>query len=646
MDNSLRSGLHRRHFISNHVDDIPMDTIRLVSPINRFAILQGNFSTDENDYPEKPYKLRTKVIISVLVILVLVSALSGYLIGKADYNAWRLAEPADPVHPLPPSPSWLHVFKRAAVCTDAPHCSEIGRHILSINGSAVDATIAAMFCNGLHNQQSMGLGGGFFMTVYVKEEEKAYTIIAREKAPAAASKDMYNGNFDKASKGPLSVGVPGELRGMWAAHKRWGKLPWESLVKPTLEFCQYGFTMSKALYDGLETAPYVKNDPHLRKMYYDTSKDKFFKAGTLIKPTEAFCNTLKIIAEKGGDVLYNGTLAVDFLEDLNRVGSIITAEDLRDYQPKITDPIAVPLSNGDILYTPPPPSSGAVVVNILNILSGYNFTEESINGTENKILTYHRILEAFKYAYAARTKLGDEDFLDLNEFLQNLTSPEYGMEIRLKINDSSTSNDTSHYGIVEYSKEDSGTAHISVIADNGDAVSMTSSINFYFGAGFTTLNTGIVMNNVMDDFSSPGLTNYFGVKPSPANFIAPGKRPLSSMSPSIIVDRNTNAKLIIGASGGTKIVSAIALVTMRKLWLGQTIKQAVDEARIHHQIYPMNAQYEYGITEDILQGLRAKGHGMERYRGRGSIICALYRNKTAIYANADFRKGGDVAGMD
>ncbi|XP_039753705.1 glutathione hydrolase 1 proenzyme-like isoform X3 [Pararge aegeria] len=593
-----------------------------------------------------PYKFRTKLIISGLVILILISALSGYLIGKADYNAWKLAEPLDPISPLKPSPSLLQVFKRAAVCTDAPPCSEIGRRILSVNGSAVDATIAAMFCNGLHNQQSMGLGGGFFMTVYIKEEEKAYTVNARDKAPAAASKDMFNGNFDRASKGPLSVGVPGELRGMWAAHKRWGKLPWESLVKPTLEFCKYGFIMSKALHDGLETAPYVKNDPHLKRTYYNTSKDKFHKPGTLVKPSEALCNTLRIIAEKGGDVLYNGTLAVDFLEDLQRVGSIITAEDLRDYQAKITDPIAVTLSSGDILYTPPPPSSGAILVNILNILSGYNFNEDSINSTDNKILTYHRTLEAFKYAYAARTKLGDIDFLDLNEFLQNITAPEYGAQIRLRINDSSTSNDTNYYGATEYNKPDSGTAHISVIADNGDAVSMTSSINFYYGAGFSTLNTGIVMNNVMDDFSSPGFSNSFGLKPSPANFIAPGKRPLSSMSPSIIVDRYNNAKLVIGASGGTKIVTAIAQVTMRKLWFGQTIKEAVDEARIHHQIFPMTVQYEFGIIEDIVQGLRAKGHGMERYRGRGSIICALFRNKTAIFANADFRKGGDVAGMD
>ncbi|XP_060803252.1 glutathione hydrolase 1 proenzyme isoform X2 [Amyelois transitella] len=599
-------------------------------------------SSDRN----KPYKVRTKAIIIALVVLVFVSALSGYLIGSGDYRAWKRSEPPDPVRPLQPSASKLHVFQKAAVCTDAPQCSLIGREILQKNGSAVDAAIAAMFCNGLLNQQSMGLGGGFFMTVYIKSEEKAYTVNARESAPGAATTDMFHGSADKATKGPLAVGVPGELRGMWAAYQRWGKLPWDSLVTPAIEICRNGFIMSKALHDGLESAPFIKNDRHLRKMYYDADKGQFYRPGSLVKPSEPLCATLQRIAEKGGDELYNGSLADDFLYDLQKVGSIITAEDLKNYQAEIVEPLEVPIGNGDVLYAPPPPSSGAILVNILNILQGYQFNASSINTTEDMILTYHRILEAFKFAYATRTKLGDPDFLDLSALIGNVTDPLYGSAIRLRINDSSTSNDTDTYGATQYSQPDSGTAHISIIGTNGDAVSITSSINFYYGAGFTTLRTGIIMNNVMDDFSSPGITNYFGLQPSPANFIKPGKRPLSSMSPSIIRDRNGNAKMVIGASGGTKITTGVALVIMRKLWLGQTIKQAVDEARIHHQIFPMEVGYEYGIIEDVLEGLRKKGHGLVRYRGRGSVICALYRNQTGIYANADYRKGGDVAGMD
>ncbi|XP_050684638.1 glutathione hydrolase 1 proenzyme-like isoform X2 [Leptidea sinapis] len=625
-----------------------------MSDSNRHLLTQTTLSIDHpnngvskgpRNGSNRPKKVKTKLVIGGLVCLVLLSALGGFLIGRADYRNSRFYEPPDPVDPLPPSPSWLHVFKRAAVCTDAPPCSDIGRHILSINGSAVDATLAAMFCNGLLNQQSMGLGGGFFMTVYIKEEEKAYTVIARETAPSAATQDMFHGNFDKSHHGPLSVGVPGELRGMWAAHQRWGKLPWPTLIKPTLEFCKYGYTISKAMYDGLSSAPYIKNDLHLSKTYVNED-GVFRKAGTIVKPSEDLCRTLERIALNGGDDLYNGSVARDLVKDLKEVGSIITAQDLRNYQPKITEPLVVPLRDGDTLFTPPPPSSGLILANILNILNGYNYTADNIKGINNTVLTYHQIIEAFKYAYSTRTRLGDADFLDLEELIRNVTDPEYGTETRLKINDKSTNNSAEYYGATLYNPPDSGTAHISVIGYNGDAVSMTSSINYYFGAGFSTSRTGIVMNNVMDDFSSPGITNYFGIKPSPANFIAPHKRPLSSMSPSIIVDRNGNAKLVIGASGGTKITTAVALVTMRKLWFGETIKEAVDAPRFHHQVFPMNVKYEYGITEDIVNGLRAKGHSMERYRDRGTIICALFRNKTAIYGNADFRKGGDVSGMD
>ncbi|CAH2048696.1 unnamed protein product, partial [Iphiclides podalirius] len=595
---------------------------------------------------ERPYKLRTKVLITSLVLLVFVSALSGFLIGSADYAAWKKLDPPDPVHALPPSASIMRVFHRAAVCTDAAHCSKVGRQILVQNGSAVDAAIASMFCNGVLNHQSMGLGGGFFMTVYIKEEGRAYSVIAREKAPAAATEDMFHGDITKSSKGPLAIGVPGELRGMWAAYKRWGKLPWESLIAPTLQLCEDGYVVSKALHDGLMVASYVRNDPNLRKTYYNPTKQQFHRPGTVVKPSEAFCKTLKRIAAKGGDELYNGSLSVDFLDDLQRVGSIISAEDLRNYEAKVTEPLEVPLSNGDILYTPPPPSSGLILVNILNILSGYNFTSLSINTAEDKILTYHRIIEAFKYAYATRTKLGDADFLHLDGLIKNVTSREYGEQLRMRINDTMTSNDTATYGATEYSKGDSGTAHISIIGTNGDAVSVTSSINYYFGVGFSTLNTGIVMNNVMDDFSSPGIVNYFGVRPSSANFIAPGKRPLSSMNPSIIVDRAGNAKVVIGASGGTKITTAVALVIIRKLWFGQTVKQAVDEPRLYHQLLPMRIDYEYGVTTDVIKGLEAKGHAVQRYRQRGSTVCAVYRNRTAIYANADYRKGGDVDGIN
>lgn len=591
-------------------------------------------------------RIRVKLIISLLVVLIILAAICGYYLGVGSQKLEQRLEPPDPVAPLGPSASLLQTFQKAAVCTDAKECSKVGKDVLNKNGSAVDAAIAAMFCNGLLNQQSMGVGGGFFMTVYIKSKRKAYGVNGRETAPGKATRDMYKGDKSSAYTGPLAIGIPGEVRGLWAAHQEWGILPWKELIAPTLELCRDGYIMSKALHDGCLVAPYIINDSNLRKTYYDEKKKDFYPPGTHIKPYEQLCNTLERIADKGGDDFYNGTLADDIIEDLDRIHSIVTKEDLVNYKAIIKEAIAAPLNNGDILYTPGPPSSGLLLGYILNILKGYNFNADSISTTNKTILTYHRIVEAFKHAYSARNALGDEEFLDLKEIIDQLTSPEYGESIRLKINDTMTSNDTAYYGVDSYFKEDAGTAHISILSQSGDAVSVTSSVNYYYGAGFTTKNTGIIMNNVMDDFSNPGFLNYFGLKPSPVNFIKPGKRPLSSMTPVIIVDQNGNAKMTIGASGGTKITTAIALAIIRNLWFGQNIKTAVDGPRFHHQIFPMKIEYEYGIIQDILDGLKAKGHAMERYRGRGSVVCAIYRNQTGIYANADYRKGGIVEGVD
>lgn len=231
----------------------------------------------------------------------------------------------------------------------------------------------------------------------------------------------------------------------------------------------------------------------------------------------------------------------------------------------------------------------------------------------------------------------------MNEIIANVTSPEYGEEIRLKIDDNKTSNDSARYGAKEFSQLDSGTAHFSILAENGDAVSVTSSIDTYFGAGFSTLNTGIVMNNVMDDFSYLGIKNLYGIMPSSANVIVPGKRPQSSISSSVLVDANRNVKLVIGSAGGLSIPTSVALIAMSILWLGQSVKEAVDEPRIHHQLFPMNVRYEYGLQDVIVKGLRAKGHEMVRYSENGSNRCSLYRNSTAIYGNSDI---GGVCGLN
>ncbi|XP_055551315.1 glutathione hydrolase 1 proenzyme-like isoform X2 [Wyeomyia smithii] len=500
-----------------------------------------------------------------------------------------------------------------------------------------------MFCAGLTNMQSMGIGGGFIMNVYIKKHKKAYTLDAREISAKKATEDMHLHDPSTTNEGPLSIATPGELKGYWEAHQRFGKLPWREILQPSIDICNNGFPMSKHMYDSLHINWKVKLDQQLREMFVDNSTSEFLKPGTLIKPKK-LCKTLRYIAEKGGNSLYNGKLGEDFAEDLKEIGSIITKDDLDSYSVRWDDSIPVNI-NGDTMYVIPPPGSGILLSFIVNILRNYNFGPESLSTVNATILTYHRIIEAFKHSYGKRTMIGDPKFVSVDELVRNLTSPDYAEQIRMSIDDNKTKPDYSDYGGQFYIKDSHGTAHISLLGPNGDAVSITSSVNFYFGAALTGSRTGIIMNSGMDDFSSPGLKNYFGLPGTERNYIRPQKRAISSMSPTIIVGSNGNVKLVVGAAGGTKITTAVAMIIMKILWFGKDIKEAVDTPRIHHQLIPMALQYEFGNLEIILRGLQAKGHSIHRYRERGSIVCGIAQNKTGVYANADFRKGGEVSGF-
>ncbi|KAF5277188.1 hypothetical protein FQR65_LT03894 [Abscondita terminalis] len=566
-------------------------------------------------------KCRPLLIIFILVILaVSIGVIIAYFTGAFSKADASILTPPNPTKSLPPSASKIRMFKRAAVCVDSVACSKIGNDILAKNGSAVDAAIAAQFCNGIVNMHSMGLGGGFLMTIYTRETNSAVTLNAREMAPLKATPDMFK-NQNESQYSARAVGVPGELRGYWTAHQRFGKLPWKEIVEPSIELCESGYNITFAQHLVLNK---IRNDSNLREWFYEPD----------------------VIAGSDGNELYNGSLSKLFLKDIAEMGGIISQEDLNNYKAEWMEPVTVQLNNGERVYSIKPPGSGLILAFILNILDGYNFTSSSLSSTENSILTYHRIIEAFKFAYARRTELGDLSFVDIKQLIEDLTSKDYANKIKTKIDDNTTHNNASYYGGVFYNAEDHGTAHISVLAPNGDAVSVTSTVNIYFGLGVTSKSTGIILNNGLDDFSFPNFVNYYGVPGSPNNALAPGKRPLSSMTPSIVTDRDGNVKYVIGASGGTKITTAIALVIMRNLWFKQNIKEAVDAPRIHHQLYPMHISYEYGNLQQIITGLEHKGHNTSRYSDAGSIVCAISVENGTIIANADYRKGGDVYGLD
>lgn len=539
------------------------------------------------------------------------------------------------------STSELGNFSHWAVSTDAAPCANVSRNIFEKGGNLADAAVATLLCMGVTIPHSMGIGGGFVATVYLRCTRQALTLIARESAPAAASRDMFVDNKTLATRGGLSVAVPGELRGYQALLRELhGALSWREHFDDAIRLARHGFPVGPHLAAALQKS---KDDlsESLKKVFWnDETNDTLSEGELLVQPDLA--NTLEAIADKGPDYFYKGDFAEATVKEIQQNGGVLAMSDLKRYAVSWETPVRTSFQDGRTLYSVPAPASGAVLAYILGIMDGFRASPDDLLPDDG--LTLHRFVEACKFAFAQRALLGDGKFVKVEELQHLLASPDFAEAARNLINDSCTHDDPSYYGFVnEPQVDDTGTAHASFWGHNGDVISVTSTVNGHFGSHVRTAS-GVILNNQMDDFSTPGMSNSYHIAPSRANYIEPRKRPVSSMVPSVIVDSNGDAELAIGGAGGPKITSGVAQVVMKTLWQGDNIKEAIDAPRVHHQLFPNEVSVEAELSEEYIGELEGRGHVVTFADGKRSIINGISRKGNRLYANADFRKGGSVDG--
>ncbi len=538
---------------------------------------------------------------------------------------------------------WAKSYENGVVVSAEKHASQVGKDILKQGGNAVDAAVAVQFAMAITEPRAGNIGGGGFMVLRLKDGTST-TLDFRERAPEQATKDMFveDGEYqsDLSRSSALASGVPGVVDGMIKAIERYGNLPLETVIEPAIELAREGFPLTwKQAEDFNNYADDFKEYRSSRRYFTKQNKEPFQEGDLFVQKDLA--ETLDRISRMGRDGFYSGLTADRIVNEMERNGGIISYSDLRNYESKWRDPVEASFHDYKLVMMPPPSSGSIAIAQMATMLEEYDLEEMGFNSAEY----IHIVTEAMRRAFADRAHfLGDPDFVNIPK--SELLDSDYNQNrISNFQTDTVTSSDSIGHGDPIEFQESKETTHYSIIDEQGNTVAVTTTLNASFGNKLAVDGAGFLLNNEMDDFTAqPGEPNMFGLIQGKANAIAPKKRMLSSMSPTIVT-QNDSTKMVLGAAGGPRIITATFHNFLNMAVFGMDPQQANSAPRFHHQWMPDKLYYEeFGISPDTQKKLEEMGHELDKMGLIGRTHTIYVDDDGLKFGSPDPRGDGSAQG--
>ena len=529
-------------------------------------------------------------------------------------------------------PVWA---KNGMVATQEALASDIGLQILKDGGNAVDAGVAVGFALAVTLPRAGNIGGGGFMMIYDAKQDKTVALDYREKAPSSASRDMYldsdgNAVSDLSRYHGLAVGVPGTVAGLLKALEDHGTMSREQVMAPAIALAEDGIEVTAGLSESLTAlSARLQKWPSTKKVFFKADGSAYQPGERLTQPELA--RSLKLIAAQGADGFYKGETASKLVKAVNDAGGRMSLQDLSNYEAIAREPIKGDYRGYEIVSMPPPSSGGIHIVQILNILEGYPLKDYGQNSAQ----TIHLMAEAMQLAYADRAEyLGDSDFIDVPA--SGLTSQAYADKLRGLINPNQATPASTIKANNPLPYESDQTTHFSIVDKDGNAIANTYTLNFSYGMGLVAEGTGILLNNEMDDFSAkPGVPNGYGLLGGEANAVEANKRPLSSMSPTLVF-KDSKPYIVTGSPGGSRIITTVTQILSNVIDHDMNIAEATHAPRIHDQWLPDEIRIEKALNVDTIKKLESMGHTVSPKAAMGSTQSIMI-TPNGVYGSSDPR---------